>query len=95
MIADLTGRQFLMFDEWHARIGNEVPPASGCTNGYCRTSAPAEPGQARPVPDGKVHPMSVQRFLDYLASYDQTRELAFDLTEVLEERRVEVLRRSA
>ncbi len=39
--------------------------------------------------------MSVQRFLDYLASYDQTRELAFDLTEVLEERRVEVLRRSA
>jgi hypothetical protein len=39
--------------------------------------------------------MSVQRFLDYLAAHDQTRDLALDLTEILGERNTEVLRRSA
>jgi hypothetical protein len=39
--------------------------------------------------------MTVTKFLDYLASYPQTRELAFALTEILDGRTSAVLRRSA
>jgi hypothetical protein len=39
--------------------------------------------------------MSVPQFLDYLASYEQTRELAYDLTEIVSDRQVAVLRRTA
>jgi hypothetical protein len=39
--------------------------------------------------------MTVTEFLDYLASHRQTRELAFALTEIVDERSSAVLRRSA
>jgi hypothetical protein len=39
--------------------------------------------------------MTTQRFLDYLAAHEQTRQLAFDLTEILEGRDEQVLRQSA
>ena len=39
--------------------------------------------------------MTVNTFLDYLASYPQTRELAFALTEIVDERTSAALRRSA
>jgi hypothetical protein len=39
--------------------------------------------------------MTLTQFLDYLASFTQTRELAFAMTEVVDGRRMKSLRRSA
>jgi hypothetical protein len=39
--------------------------------------------------------MNLQQFLDYLASFTQTRQLAFALAEVAEDRNHATLRRSA
>jgi hypothetical protein len=39
--------------------------------------------------------MTTTQFLDYLASFPQTRELAFELTEIVDEHASAVLRRTA
>jgi hypothetical protein len=39
--------------------------------------------------------MTLTQFLDYLASFTQTRQLAFALTDIVDDRRVAVVRRSA
>jgi hypothetical protein len=39
--------------------------------------------------------MTLTQFLDYLASFTQTRQLAFALTEVVDRRQLATLRRSA
>jgi hypothetical protein len=39
--------------------------------------------------------MTVMQFLDYLASYEQTRDLALQLHEIIDEREAAFLRRTA